>query len=406
MEKLRRLIGREAGVDDVARALYEYARRQDAPLAGALHLTCADESELECAEALRHSFADHLLPALKSGERSCFRLANLGARYEWGAAAIAEEHYSTRQARRAFKLMLVKINSHVAAERADRGQRFGRMMRYDLESSCCGALCHLLDGGRLPCAEELREVFTSEGRDRLAALRAMERSEPATTRLFAAVVNARLQARGALVDIQDRRPESPTLFVVLPCVTLNRREKDTEIVCGVYRADWRASELRADYTGLGDDPARYRLGPTSPLRIDDDEATVTRPVRDHRALVLRVWLERQGLPSGDESSGPATLVPSLAGGGPADQPDPEDEGAVRSALEHRLATLARRDPVPAAILLFSTGLAGIHHLYRAHRLARGLAGESSARRVIGEVHDSVKRMSAERAREALGQLSG
>ena len=31
------------------------------------------------------------------------------------------------------KLMLVKINSHVCAERSDRGQRFGRMVRYDSE---------------------------------------------------------------------------------------------------------------------------------------------------------------------------------------------------------------------------------------------------------------------------------
>jgi hypothetical protein len=405
MEKLRTLIGKENGVDAIARALYEFARRRDAPLAGALHLTCSDESELECAEALRRSFSDHLLPVLKKGERSCFRLANLGARYEWGAAAIAEDHYATGPARRSFKLMLVKINSHVCVDRGAGGPCFGRMQRYDSESAFCGALNHLLEGGGLPCAAELAELFSSEGRDRLGALRAADRSTAETTRLFAAVLNARLQARSAMADIGDRRPKSPTLFLVLPCVTLNRRDRDTELVCGLYRADWRGDTLQADYTGLGDDPERYRLTEENGrLRVADADGFATRPARDHRETVLRVWLERQGLLSGEdaEAEDPASLVPSLT----RDEA-PDDAAADPAvALKRRLVELARRDPVPAAILSFRSGLAAIHHLYRAHRLARGQAGESSARRILREIHDSVDGMSAEQASEALSRISG
>ena len=410
MEKLRDLIGRENGVDSIARASYEFARRRDVPLAGALHLTCADESELECAEALRRSFSDYLLPVLKNGERSCFRLANLGARYEWGAAAIAEDHYATKPTHRSYKLMLVKINSHVAVQVTDRGPRFGRMLRYDSDSTCCGALNHLLEGGRLPLPSELREVFSSEGVDRLAALRAGDH-EPRKRRLCSPPRSTPgCRPAGAMIDIRDQRPKSPTLYVVLACVTLNRKDRDTELICGIYHADWRGAELQADYTGLGDDPAAYRLSHESgPLRISDDDSGVTRPVRDHRELVLRVWLERQGLLSGEEatSGSPVTLVPSLAAGGESgDDPSPADEGDPRPALEHRLVTLARRDPIPAAILLFSSGLAAVHHLYRAQRLARGLAGESAARRIIGEVHDSVGEMTIEQAREALDRISG
>ena len=53
--------------------------------------------------------------------------------------AIAEDHYSTGEAAGAFKLMIVKINSHVCAESTADGRRFGRMRRDDTESVYCGA---------------------------------------------------------------------------------------------------------------------------------------------------------------------------------------------------------------------------------------------------------------------------
>ena len=92
------------------------------------------------------------------GERSVFRLANLGARYEWGAVHVAEEHYSTSAARNDFKLMVVKVNSHVCVEPKTEGHDFGRMQRYDSESTYCGALHALLAGGRLPFAGDLSEA--------------------------------------------------------------------------------------------------------------------------------------------------------------------------------------------------------------------------------------------------------
>jgi hypothetical protein len=332
MDKLHKMVGRSLDVDEVARSLYGYACDVAAPVTGALHLTCSDESEKECRDALQRNFAGHLLPRLKLGARSIFRLANLGARYEWGAVHIAEDHYSTAAARRHFKLMLVKINAHVCADDTAEGLRFGRMKRYDSHSTYCGALHSYMAGGRLPFTTELAEAFGSEGHDRLAVLLDEGRVPPEYRSLFIAVAGARIQARRALIDIQDRKPTGPTLFIVMPCVTINRNRKDDEIVCGLYRGDWRSDSPVFEYRGLEDDPAGYRMkSGAGGMVIEDDHIAVTRPARDHRMLVKQLWREN-GAPG----------------------------GAVGAAVE-----------------LFAGGGAGIQHLHLAQRLALGAAGEDT-----------------------------
>ncbi len=338
MEKLHKLIGRSFDVDDVARALYGFACDVAAPVTGALHLTCSDESEKECRDALQRNFAGHLLPRLKLGARSIFRIANLGARYEWGAVHIAEEHYSTAAARKHFKLMLVKINSHVCADDTVDGLSFGRMKRYDSHSTYCGALHSYMGGGSLPFTTELAEAFGSEGRDRLAVLLDDGVVPPECRSLFVALVSARIQARRAFIDIQDRKPSSPTLFIVMPCVTVNRNRKDDEIVCGLYRADWRSDSAVFEYRGLEDDPAGYRMtSGTGGIVIEDDGIAATRPARNHRMLVKQLW-EDNGAPG----------------------------GAVGEAVER-----------------FAGGGAAIQHLHVAQRLALGVAGEDEARTILG-----------------------
>ena len=60
-------------------------------------------------------------------------------------------------------------------------------------------------------------------------------------------------------DIQRFRPKTPTMFLVVPCVTINRSGPNTELVVGEYGADLAGSETSIQYRGLGDDPAAYRL---------------------------------------------------------------------------------------------------------------------------------------------------
>jgi hypothetical protein len=259
MERLLDLIGREHDVDEVARTLYTIADELRAPVVGAMQVTCSDESERECIDAFHNNVVEPLLPSLKFGTRSRFRIANLGGRYERGAVAIAEDHYSTEEAAGAFKLLVVKVNSHVSVESTSDGRRFGSMRRYDAESVYCGALHALMDGSKLPFAKELRELFRSGGKDRLGTLLDKSRVEPDHRSLFAAVVNARLQVEGAVDDIREFSPRTPTFFLLLACVTLNREGKDTEIVCGVWQLDRRSSKPLDAYRGLGDDPSAYRL---------------------------------------------------------------------------------------------------------------------------------------------------
>jgi hypothetical protein len=271
MEQLVNLLGQERDIDEVARRLYAITSRWNPPVVGAMHVTCSDESERECVEAFRHGYSNHLLPNLKFGERSHFRLANLGGRYERGAVHIADQHFSTVVAAKQHKLLLVKLNSHVCVETGPEGYRFGSMRRYDTESVYCGALHALMDGSPLPFAQELRDVFAWDGRDRLRLLMDETRVEPALRSFYAAVVNACLQARLALDDLLDQPPATPTRFVIVPCVTLNRPSKDAEIVCGVHEIDWRTDEPLVKYTGLDDDPSGYRCkNEWGGLAVEDD----------------------------------------------------------------------------------------------------------------------------------------
>jgi len=271
MDRITRLLGRETDIDEVSRALYADAAEIRASLVGGMLITCADESERESRNAFQRNFAEYLLPSLKLGERSFFRLANLGGRYERGAVGIAQQHYTTAATEKGFKLLVVKINSHVCVEHDGRGHRFGRMTRYGAESVYCGALHAMMDGSDLPFAKELGATFRSGKLNRLEMLADARQVSPEYRSLFVAVTNSHLQARRAVDDIEASRPSAATLFLVMHGVVLNKKRKDAEIVCGLHRIDWRTDEPTLEYRGLGDDPSGYRIrGESAQLMIEDD----------------------------------------------------------------------------------------------------------------------------------------
>ena len=49
------------------------------------------------------------------------------------------------------------------------------------------------------------------------------------------------------------------MFLVLPCVTINRPGPDTELLVGQYGIDWTQDSAEIKYSGLGDNPAAYRV---------------------------------------------------------------------------------------------------------------------------------------------------
>ena len=59
--------------------------------------------------------------------------------------------------------------------------------------------------------------------------------------------------------------------------------------------------------------------------------------------------------------------------------------------------------VPAAVLLFAYGSAGIHHAFRVHRLAKKMEGEAHARQILGEVEDKLDHLGPQQA-EAMVEL--
>jgi hypothetical protein len=252
--------------------LRQYVRTLDAPVVGAMHITCADETEFQAADSFQRTFVSELLPSLKFTLKAPLRLANLGARHEWGALSIAEHHFATADSHESFKVLLIKINAHVAATGAGDEAEFGRLQRYDAASTACGALHALLAGGEQPFLRDLRETFRLDGRDRIKQLLDKNQVDPRLRSLLVAVTNARLQARRVEQEIAQHRAVSPTFYVITPCVTLNRPEEDRELLCGVHTSDRRLGTQTGTYAGLGDDPARYRVQyDRDRLRINEEQ---------------------------------------------------------------------------------------------------------------------------------------
>ena len=407
MTELQHLIGQERSLQEVAQTIHAWAQTRNAAEVGALHVTCSDESDRECVEALQRGFVDYLLPPLKFARRSAFQLSNLGGRYEWGAAPLAEDHFHSHRSATGFTLLVAKINAHVAFEEIPTATetsatyRLGVWDRYGRDSTSCGALNSLMTGKRSPFLDDLRQAFDSEGRDRLATIRDDQKVDPRYRPLVAALVSARLQGRKAVLDIQDHAPEQPTYWVVLPCVTVNRHERDTEIVCGVYTVDGREGERVVTYSGLGDDPTGYQIARIDGrFSVTDGEVGVTRPGRQHRQMVetdLRPPLDTlRYLRDGELDRIRQDLRQNAH----------ENHQHARALLKIALPICAEAALVQTAAFAFAHGLAGIQHAFTIHTLANRQSGEAEAKRILQEVYDQIDNLDEKRAEAVLALLLG
>ncbi len=61
MQRLREIVGVDRSVDHVSRVLCFVSETLRPPAVGAMHITCADESELECVNAFQRGFAQYVL---------------------------------------------------------------------------------------------------------------------------------------------------------------------------------------------------------------------------------------------------------------------------------------------------------------------------------------------------------
>jgi hypothetical protein len=76
---------------------------------------------------------------------------------------------------------------------------------------------------------------------------------------------------------------------------------------------------------------------------------------------------------------------------------------ARTLLRVALPVLAEVAPVPAALLAFADGAAGIHHAFRVHKLAQGMKGTAEARHILDEIEGRIDQLDGDRA-EALLEL--
>jgi len=397
-ERFYELLGTERPCDEVARLLRNYVTSERSPVVGAMRVSCSDEAEQESIEAFQRQFVRYALPTLKFFAKAPFRVANLGGRYEWGSVRIAENHYALAEGAGDWKLMVVKVNSHVSVEHGGQGLRFGRMGRYRSESIYCGALDAALNGSDEPFARALATDLDFECVDRLAALRDPAQVEPGLRNLFVAVANARVQARRAMLDIQDYTPGSPTLYLILPCVTLNRRGHDSEILCGIYTADRRETEPHDEYCGLGSKPWEYRLlTKGSDLALSDPHLHTPRRARNHRRVVEKEWRERRQADRKEDRRVQAAV----------NEARNHEHGSpyAKAALQTLLGVLLEFSPVPAAVLLFGQGLVHIHHAGQAHRLAKEAADDHIARAMLADIQGSIEKLPEENAEHLLRLLA-
>jgi len=389
------LIGEERPMAEVERALRSYVQGERPPVVGALQLTCSDEAEYEVANVFRRDFVRALLPALHFDDKAPFLTATLGARYEWGSARVAEDHFAQAAGAEDWKLMVLKLNAHVGADPADGRPATGWLSRFGKPSTCCGALHAMLDGDTRPFAEELTETFAVEGVDRVAQLRAVPEEH---RMLLAAVTQARLQARRAMLDVQDHTPATPTVTLILPCVSFNRRHHDTELVVGAYVCD-RRGEPHDEYCGLGDRPAEYAVsGGSGSLRVEDAGLRTPRHARDHRRLVQAAWEESR------EDMAPARDARLTEALGVARARDRADHHMARTALRGLLGAAAAVAPIPAALALFGEGALAIHHSARAHRLLREAEGDPAARHMLAELHGRIDALDPAQAQHLIELL--
>ena len=394
--QLAPLVGVERSLHDVHYTLKVAVRSLRASVVGAVHVTCSDEAQFETSESFQTSFAADSLPRLKFAHRAPFHTANLGARFEWDSLRTAEAHFAGAARSGGPVVVLVKITSHVGAGDPRKGLAIGQLERYGTASVSCGALAALLAGAPRPRPEGLAEALRSEGVDRVGLLRT--EVAPEVRPLAAALVSARLQARSATLEAQDLTPSRPALFVVVPTVTLNRPTRDSEIVCGLYLIDRRGAGSPAWYRGLGDRPERYAIHREHDrLRVSDGEEAQTRPARDHRLLVRQL---RQRAGHG-ELARDQRVERALAEAKRQASPDPR---LLRALLKTSLVALAEVAPVPAALLLFSEGAAGIYHAYRAHRLIADVASSDEARRLLKDLHDEVDALPPDEVKKVLRVL--
>ncbi|MDE0895473.1 MAG: hypothetical protein OSB10_02700 [Planctomycetota bacterium] len=404
--ELERLIGTEQRLGAVGRAIVSVARKTHSKHVATLHVTCSDEREKECAD----DFVNTVVRELGDGpytRRAPMRTANLGARYEWGCAPLASNHFDAEGT--ANSLLIIKISSHVGFVQNEGVREYGLLDREHLTTHSCGALCCLLDGATKPFTHELELLFGSEGLDRLGLLRDVNVIPAAERAVAAGVINARLQARKAMLDVGEhswRYPgKSPERILVVSCVTINRPGVDHELLAGFYGGVLDSSSpsgVKFTWTGLSDDPqelAVTHVAGALNLTCDTPPTRLARGPREHRQLALHKVLKETSTPVEVHSAVDTAIAEIQASIKSGSNP------SAKLALTGLAALIGELMPIAGLALLFSSGAVELHHAWRVHRVAHGQASHTEALALFEEISDNFDQLSEGEAKLAIERLA-
>lgn len=257
---LDEVVGRELELGLLTTRLAEVVRAAAFPTVGMVHITCADEAQHRVVGKVQQLLVEPHVTPMASGERTAFRLQNLGGHHEFGALSIAEDHWAGAHDELAGpKLMVVRVDSHVGVDTAEDGHPvYGRFLRFGRASVACGALHAVLRGVAMRGAEGFMDHHTRA--------RTLTDSFDETSRMLAAAVcRAELSAQDCLHEIAELDHDTPTVWLVVATVTMNHPDRHSSMLTGVAV---RGEDTTHDHR-LGVDVLRYRIG------HEDDRAVVT-----------------------------------------------------------------------------------------------------------------------------------
>lgn len=248
---LAALVGRELELGLLSGAISDSVGTTTAATVGAVHITCADEAQHRVIEKVQELIVEPHVTPMASGERTAFRLINLGGHHEGGALDIAEDHWAgAHDPATGPKVMLVRVDAHVGVDDDPHGSRiYGHFLRFGRDSVACGALAAILRGQALRGGEGFVD---SEVRAR----RILEAFPEHTRMLAAAICRAELSAADCRAEIETLSHDTPTVWLVVATVTLNHPDRHASMLTSVTVVDENLSE---DGFGLGTDPERYHL---------------------------------------------------------------------------------------------------------------------------------------------------
>lgn len=402
------LIGEEQHFGATGRAIVAMARSAGAKHVATLHVTCSDEREKECAD----DFVSTVVRELGAGtfsRRAPMRTANLGARYEWGAAPLATDHFNASGTEGS--LLIIKTSAHVGYVERTHEREYGMVEREHNTSTACGALGCLLDSVSQPFTHELELLFHSENVDRLGMLRDSTVVPDKYRPLVASLMNARLQAREALLDVGEaarRNPEqAPSQVLIVSSVSMNRPGADNELLVGFYSGVRDAAApcgLTFTWTGLPSDPSALHVNHRTASLVVTHDGPPTRWARGpkaHRDLPLA---HLRAAPSEPAPAAVHSAVDDAVQAIQSDLANQKKPGA-KLALAGAAVVIGEVMPIAGLALLFSSGAIKLHYAWRVHRVTSGHATEDEARALFAEVADNMDELSEAEARQVVDRLA-